>query len=194
MPTPRTPTPTLMPPPPRKVRSNKGIKRRKPNVVLNNKGIEVLNMISYAPIPKEYAITIQTKVYDARQLLRWFRESKTFRVPHTNETLIWTDVLMVSYRAYGSREIFDRLHKSFGDFMRATSLRDQNFKKNHFRHLRDQEFYNYLFFQDYLNLTTDGEKVKLHPLPKGLYSKKDDINFIRQMSLKRVLFNTRAAR
>lgn len=188
------PTPTLTPRPPRKVRSNKGIKRRKPNVVLNNKGNEVLNMISYAPIPKEYAITIQTKVYDARQLLRWFQESKTFKVPHTNEKLISTDVLMVSYRAFGSREIFDLLHKSFGDFMRATPLRDPNFKKNHFRHLRDQEFYNYLFFQDYLNLTTDGEKVKLHPLPKGLYSKKDDINFIRQMSLKRVLFNTRAAR
>jgi len=181
--------PTPPPRPPRKVRSNKGIKRRKPNVVLNNKGDEVLNMISQAPIPKEYAIQVQKQEYDARELLRWFEVSKTFIVPHTRDKLISTDVLMIKYRAYGSRQMFKSLDKKLNDYLLQSgwprsegSVVSILIPVVILEHFRDIDFYNFLFFRDYLNLTTNGQKVKLHPLPKGLYSKKDDIEYFTRLS------------
>jgi len=172
--------PTPPPRPPRKVRSNKGIKR-KPNVVLNNKGVEVLNMISQAPIPREYAITVQKQEYDARELLRWFEVSKTLIVPHTRDELRSVDFNLVKYRAYGSRKIFARLKNQLKWELRPSQIKRKSgwvfIRESLSDTLRVIHLYNYLFFQDYTNSTTYGNKVTLHPLPKGLYSKKDDIEF-----------------
>jgi len=172
------PTRTTPPPrPPRKVRSNKG-KKRKPNVVLNNKGDEVLNAISQAPIPKEKAITVQTQKYNARELTRWFKVSGKRTVPHTRDELNHVDTLMVLYRAFGSRRILTEIIKKLNNLKSSVAASH----KDDYRYLvalyKDIELFNYLFLQDYMNLTTYGEKVTLHPLPKGK-SKKDDINYFK---------------
>ena len=177
-------------PPPRKVRSNKG-KKRKPNVVRNSNGDAVHNIISHAPIPKQYAITVQKQTYDARQLVKWFASSNSVILPHTREKLDSASLLMIMYRAIGGREYMKLKNQIFVNFLverkysNRTDTLDMLIPK-----LQTIGMAETLFLRDFMNLSTvyDKQKVMMHPLPKSSkYSKKADIEFLHSLERERVV-------
>ena len=184
-------------PPPRKVRSNKG-KKRKPNVVRNSNGDAVHNIISHSPIPKQYAITVQKQTYDARQLVKWFGSSKSATLPHTREKLDKVSQLMIFYRAVGGRTIMKLNNQKYLNFLnnpnvtwrpRPPALLFANTKSLRF-FIFANTMLELLFLQDFMNASSvyDKQKVMMHPLPKSSkYSKKADIEFLQFLEGERIV-------
>jgi len=108
-------------------------------------------VISQAPIPKEYAITVQTQKYNARELMRWFKVSGKRTVPHTRDKLNHGDIFMVLYRAMGSREFFKKIIKQLNNLKDVQTSSEASYK-DLVAVYNDIELFNYLFLQDYMNL------------------------------------------